>query len=197
MLLMKQPINNDIIIRLSKAEDSEIIIDIQFRAIRILSAQDYSYRELNALLRSKSLYRKSKEIIFVAEINKKVVGFASLTYPFNTIGGIFVDPDYARQGIGTKLLQRLEQEAIANQIPVLWVSSSLTGYPFYQANSYRTVVKTKFPLYSTYIPVIQMKKRLLPITKEEILKEIYQFFVAGAVATLIVSLFHNIVLLFR
>ena len=186
---MQQPISEDIIIRLAKPEDAEVIVDIQYNAIRILSAKDYNCRQLNALLRSKSFQRKSKEIIFVAEVNHQVVGFASLIYPFNTVGGIFVSPVFARKGVGTKLLQRLEQEAIANNIPVLWVSSSLTGYPFYQANSYRTIVRTNFPLYSTYIPVIQMKKRLLSTTRQEIFREIYQFFAVIAMTILITSLF--------
>ncbi|WP_026102554.1 GNAT family N-acetyltransferase [Pleurocapsa sp. PCC 7319] len=188
-LLMHQPISEDIIIRLAKPEDSEIIVDIQYNAIRIISAKDYNYRQLNALLRSKSFQRKSKEIIFVAEINHQVVGFASLIYPFNTVGGIFVSPAFARKGVGTKLLQRLEQEVIANNIPILWVSSSLTGYPFYQANGYRTIVRTNFPLYSTYIPVVQMKKRLLSVTRKEIFREVYQFFAVIAMTTIITFLF--------
>lgn len=188
-LLMQQPIDEKIIIRLAKPEDRDIIVDIQFNAIKTLSAKDYNYRQLNALLRSKSFYRKAKEITFVAEINQKVVGFASLLYPFNTIGAIFVDPNFARRKIGTKLLQRLEQEAITNRIPILWVSSSLTGYPFYRANGYRTIIKTNFPLYSTYIPFIQMKKRLLLVTREERLREAYQFFAVFVVTTLIVLLF--------
>ena len=186
---MQQPIGDDIIIRLANSEDSGIIVDIQYNAIRYLSANDYNYRQLNALLRSKSLYRKSREIIFIAEVNNQVVGFASLIYPFNTIGGIFVDPLFVRRGVGTKLLQRLEEEAIANNIPVLWVSSSITGYPFYLANGYLTVVRTNFPLYSTYIPVILMKKRLLSTSKEEVFREAYQVLAVIAITAIIASLF--------
>lgn len=179
---MELPIEQKVIIRPAKPEDKYIIVEIQYRALKTLVAKDYSYRQLNALLRSKSTPRKSPEIIFVAEINGQPVGFASLLHPFNTIGAIFVDPNYIRRNIGTLLIKRIELEAIANKIPVLWVYSSLTGYDFYRANGYQTIGKAFLPLYSTYIPCVRMKKRLLTVSQNEILSEIYQFVTAIIIA---------------
>ena len=171
---MKRQLDDRVTIRLAKPEDKNIIVKIQFNALKVLAVKDYSYQQLNALLKSKSIPRKSRETIFIAEINSQPVGFASLIYPYNTIGAVFIAPNFARQKIGTKLLQRLEQEAIAHRVPILWVYSSLNGYGFYRANGYQTITKTFLPLYSTYIPCVQMKKRLLPLTAEEIFQEIYQ-----------------------
>ena len=171
---MKQQLHYKVTIRLAEPKDKYDIVKIQFYALKVLAAKDYNSEQLNALLRSKSTPRQSWETIFVAEIEQKVVGFASLLYPFNTIGAVFVDPLFVRRNIGTQLIERLEEEAIAYKVPVLWVYSSLTGYSFYQANGYQTIKKTTLPLYSTYIPCVRMKKRLLPVSKSEIFYEISQ-----------------------
>lgn len=186
---MKKQVNDRITIRLARPQDEYTIVKIQFNAFKVLAIKDYNSKQLNALLKSKSKPRKSREIILIAEIDQQPVGFASLLHPFNMIGAVFVSPNFARKGIGSKLLQSLEQEAIKYNVPILWVCSSLTGYSFYQANGYRTVRKTVLPLYSTYIPCIQMKKRLLSVTKKEILQEVYQLLVIVFGIILIITFF--------
>ena len=182
---MKSKINQKVVIRLAKPEDKYKIVKIQYSALRITAAKDYNHRQIQALLKSKSTFRQSPETIFVAEIDGHPVGFASLLHPPNTIGAVFVSPQFTRRNIGTLLIQTLEQEAIKNKISVLWVCSSLTGYSFYKANGYQTISKTVFPLYSTYIPCIQMKKRLLPATTDEAIKEICQLIIAIIIVILI------------
>ena len=184
---MRSQINQNIIIRLAKPTDKNSIIKIQYNAIKILSAKDYNHQQLQALLKSKSTPRKAPETIFIAELNNQPVGFASLLYPPNTIGAVFVDPNYARNKIGTLLLEHLEKKAIEHKIPILWVLSSLTGYGFYQANNYQTINKTALLLYSTYIPCVQMKKRLLPVTKEEIIQEFSQLLAMFVIAIMLIS----------
>lgn len=194
---MKLPIEQKVVIRPAKPEDKYIIVEIQYRALKTLGAKDYSYRQLKALLRSKSTPRKSPEIIFVAEVDGQPVGFASLLNPFKTIGAIFVDPNFIRRNIGTLLIKRIEQEAIANQISVLWVYSSLTGYDFYRANGYQTIYKAFLPLYSTYIPCMRMKKRLLAVSKNEVRSEIYQFVTAIIIAIALIPCLFRLIGLFN
>ena len=116
---MKSQINQKIIISLAKPEDKYEIIKIQYNALKVLSAKDYSSKQLSALLKSKSIARKSAETIFIAEINSQVIGFASLLHPPNTIGAVFVNPNFTRKNVGTSLLKRLEQEATENNIAIL------------------------------------------------------------------------------
>ncbi|MCC0176696.1 GNAT family N-acetyltransferase [Waterburya agarophytonicola K14] len=190
--LMESKINQKIVIRRAKPEDKYAIVNIQYNALKVLAAKDYNPRQLNALLRSKSIPRKSPETIFIAEIDRQPVGFASLLHPLNTIGAMFVDPKFARKQIGTQLLQRIEAEAMEQRIPILWVYSSLTGYSFYKANGYKNIRKTVLPLYSTYIPCMQMKKRLSPITKDEILREISQLLAVLILAIIIIFFFSTL-----
>lgn len=121
---------------------------------------------MQALLNNKSHQRSVLEIIFVAEREDKIIGFSALDRYTNSLSGLFVDPKYTRQGIGTKLLKKVEIEAVRLKIPILWVCASLTGYPFYQANNYQTIKKTSILIGCTLIPCIQMKKRLLYPTKK-------------------------------
>ena len=184
---MKSQINKKVIIRPVKPEDKDDIVKIQYDALKIIAAKDYRPKQLNALLKSKSVPRKSPETIFMAEISGQPVGFASLLDPPNTIGAVFVHPNFARRSVGTLLLKRIEQEAIANRISVLWVHSSLTGHAFYKANGYQTIREICIPLYSTYIPCMLMKKRLLPIDKQEIIMELSQFTIALSIVIMLIS----------
>ena len=154
-------------IRVANQRDMPQIIDTQLKSLAILANRDYYPHQLQALLASKNCQRPRLEIIFVAEIEQKIVGFAALDPKTNSLAGLFVNPDYTRQGIGTKLIQTIEQEAINLKIPILWVCASLTGYPFYLANKYQDLGKTHILLGCTVIPCIQMRKRLLTPTKIE------------------------------
>ena len=49
----------------------------------------------------------------------------------------FVHPDYQKMGIGTQLLQAIENVAMANRIHTLHMDASLTGEPFYRKMGYQ------------------------------------------------------------
>lgn len=185
--------NNDVVsVRLAKPQDKQAITRIQFDAIKILGAKDYNEEQLEALLESKSKPRNSREYIFIAEINSQPVGFAALSCSFNTIDAVFVDPDFARRGVGSKLLEIIEQEALKHKVSIVWVCSLLTGHNFYLANGYRTIRRTVFPLHSTYIPCLQMKKRILPVTFQEIFDEVSQLLMAMGIMILVISFLSQI-----
>ena len=156
--------NHNILIRSARLEDMQKIIQVQFDAIRTLCANDYSPQELSALLKDKSHPRSWSEITFVAEIGGEIAGFASLMRLPSIIAAVFVKPRFARKGIGTKLLQSLEQEAVRRNCRVLSVNSSLTGHGFYLANGYQTLRRTKIVINSVAIPCICLQKRLVPAT---------------------------------
>jgi N-acetylglutamate synthase-like GNAT family acetyltransferase len=52
--------------------------------------------------------RAKDEEIWIAEINQIPVGFAALQWSILELGGIYVHPDCARQGITTVLLVKIE-----------------------------------------------------------------------------------------
>ena len=158
----------DIEIRLAKSEDSEDILELQANSLKILSSQDYNPRQIESLIRSQKSARFINEIIFVAEGNNRLVGFASLLVHTAQIGAMFVHPDFVRQGIGTRLITAIESAAIEKRYKTIYVVSSLSAVKFYQANGYEVI--GQLGLWSdnkTWIPCSNMRKQLIPLTERE------------------------------
>ncbi len=145
-------------IRLATQEDVEQIIQVQLKSLQVIAARDYSSHELNALLQSKQSPRSRFELIYVAELGEQIVGFAALDKVTNHLAGLFVDPEYTRMGIGTKLLQTIENEAQRSGIKVLWICSSLTGHAFYLANNYQEMNDFNISVDGVAIPCIRLRK---------------------------------------
>ena len=175
-------------IRLAVEQDQESIIRLQLKSLQVLSAKDYSPRELQALLASKKYPRNESELIYVAEINQQIIGFVALDRDSRHITGLFVDPEYTRMGIGSNLLSIIELEAKRSQIPILWVCSSLTGYPFYIANGYEKINTFSLLLGRVAIPCINLRKRLLPPRKLELKPLVVIALIAGFMSLLLLAI---------
>ncbi|MGK7926368.1 MAG: N-acetyltransferase family protein [Spirulina sp.] len=164
----------DMQIRLAKPEDMETIIELQSEAVNVLSANYYTTRGIEAIIQTQARARGHQEIILVAEVNPaqsknntKIVGFACLSTASADINGIYVHPDRAREKIGTKLLQAIEEIAIEKKYRQLWVPSSLNAMKFYQANGYQKHFYDRLQLNNLSISVVMMSKQLIPLTEAE------------------------------
>jgi GNAT superfamily N-acetyltransferase len=162
-------------IRLAKPEELERLIELQSQALKVLSGNDYTEPEIAILIETQAQARQGyQEIVFVAEpedceqtTNNKIIGFACLSANSQEINGIYIHPDRARQKIGTKLLQAIEEVAITKQYRKLWVSSSLNAIQFYQANGYQKHFAYRLRLNKIPISVAIMSKQLIPLTQRE------------------------------
>ena len=180
---MKDRASRFIILRRGRFEDTEELFQVTMKSIETLCAKDYTSEQLQCLLANKSeRFRqgiKLGETIFVAELEGKIIGYSSLLS--KSIGAMFVLPEYARRGVGKKLLATIEKEAIARNRKVLTAIASLTGVPFYQACGYRRL--GNYSLFiedcqigtTLKIPCIRMGKWLLPRKniQQEILFDIW------------------------
>ncbi|BDA70523.1 acetyltransferase, gnat family [Calothrix sp. PCC 7716] len=155
-------------IRLSKPEDLDNILKLQADSLRALSPC-YNSSQVESLIRSQGLARRnSDEIVFVAEQNSEIVGFSCLISNDSRIGGIFVHPNFIRQGIGTDLLDAIEKVAIKNQCKVIDVTSSLAAVKFYQANGYQTIRESGFfSEAAVWVPCVNLSKKLAEQTELE------------------------------
>lgn len=211
----------DIQIRLAKPEELEGLIELQSEALRVLSVTDYTEKEIEILIQTQARARKGcQEIVFVAEqkntlnpypppnplprggeqegsyqqptTNKQIIGFSCLSANSRDINGIYIHPDRTRQKIGTRLLQALEDAAIAKNHRKLWVSSSLNAIQFYQANGYQKHFFQRLRLNKTPISVAIMSKQLIPPTEaEKIMRRIIL-----AIAVLVILFVIGIILAF-
>jgi len=73
---------------------------------------------------------------------EKVIAFAS-RYPNNRISLLYCKGDSQRKGYGTKLLQKIEKEAIKEGITCLSTEASLISYKLFLKNSWEIIRKEK------------------------------------------------------
>ena len=156
----------NIFIRPATLEDVEEMANIFVSCVKTLNVKDYTNEQIEiiATFCDAQLYLEEIQTggsIFVAEA-KKIVGFASLSKGRGHIDDLFVHPDYTRQGIGTLLLETLEQVALAKQKSQLSVMASLTARTFYLSRGFKYVKDSKIFDLATgiEIPTIDMVKIL-------------------------------------
>jgi GNAT superfamily N-acetyltransferase len=75
------------------------------------------------------------------------------------IRAIFVHPAYARQGLGTLILARVEAEAVSAGFRRFEMGSTLTGVKLYRLRGYAEVERIDVPLANgETVPVVKMVK---------------------------------------
>ena len=106
-----------------------------------------------------SLMNSKNEIVFVAAVNNRVVGFIcgifwqSICYAGGFQGMImelFVDEKYRRNGIAAKLIQALEYEFIrcnVCEITLVTPINNTIGKKFYESQSYNDEKEMKYKKY--------------------------------------------------
>ena len=156
----------DIFIRPATSEDVEEMANIFVTCVKTLNIKDYTDEQIEIMVTFCDAQSYLEEIktggsIFVAEA-KSIIGFASLAKSRGHIDDLFVDPDYTRQGIGTLLLETLEQVALQKQRSQLSVMASLTARPFYLSRGFEYVENSKILDVATgiEIPGVDMIKIL-------------------------------------
>ena len=83
--------------------------------------------------------QKLKEQHFlVAEINQKIIGFASLTTE-GYLDLLYIHKDFQRQGVATQLLENLKATAKASKLGVLSSDVSISARPFFEKHGFRVL----------------------------------------------------------
>jgi putative acetyltransferase len=82
--------------------------------------------------------RKIREMeIWVVELNSRVVGWGAIRG--DRLEGLYMDPDFAGQGMGTALLTRLEGLMRGRDILTIRAEASLNAEDFYLRRGYQPV----------------------------------------------------------
>jgi GNAT superfamily N-acetyltransferase len=77
------------------------------------------------------------------------------------IRAFFIHPDWARRGIGSKILEACESAARAAGFSRFEMGATLTGVPLYLAHGYRVVERIEVPLRNgAALPVVRMTKAI-------------------------------------
>jgi GNAT superfamily N-acetyltransferase len=157
------------------------------RSARGLSAADYRAEQIEGALQGAfgvDSQLLSDETYFVVEDAGRIVGCGGWSFRATLFGGdaragrdastldpktqaakiraFFVDPDHARRGIGTLLLDRCEKEARAHGYARVELMATLPGVKLYAARGYVGDAQVQFDVGSgERIEFIPMRKDLL------------------------------------
>ncbi len=88
---------------------------------------------------------------------EKIIAFA-LRYPNNRISLLYCRGDSQRKGYATKLLQKIEKEAIKEGLPFLTTEASLISYKLFLKNSWKIIRKEKIIIKNLTFERYKMKK---------------------------------------
>jgi GNAT superfamily N-acetyltransferase len=75
------------------------------------------------------------------------------------VRAIFVHPDFARRGLGSLILARVEEEAVGARFTRFEMGSTLTGVPLYTLKGYAATEHVTVPLKNgEALPIVKMIK---------------------------------------
>ncbi|MDX2216163.1 MAG: GNAT family N-acetyltransferase [Oculatellaceae cyanobacterium bins.114] len=153
-------------IRRSHPDDLDKILEVQTAALRALSFT-YDSTQVESLVRSQATARTAEdEIRVIAEYEGELIGYAAIMALKPQISGIYVDPRFVRQGVGSQLLEAIEHIGIERGYAIVNVISSLATVDFYKARGYQNPLTTGF--YSEqkhWIRCVSLQKQLINIPK--------------------------------
>ncbi|WP_435155471.1 GNAT family N-acetyltransferase [Haladaptatus sp. DFWS20] len=141
-------------IREAMPADSDAVRRVHAESITVLGRDGYSREQVNAWAQgcesadySAAIGSESRYYI-VAEDERGVLGFGSFQYESPEgyeatvdaeITAVYVHPEVARDGVGSKIYTELERRAREKGIRVLGLSASLNAVPFYESHGYERV----------------------------------------------------------
>jgi len=173
-------------LRQATAADSAQIEELIARSIRGLGAQDYSVEQIEGALQG--AFGLDSQLIadgtyFVVESAGRLVGCGGWSYRKTLFGGdsragrnagvldpqadaakiraFFVDPDAARRGIGSAILEHCETEARRHGFKRAEMMATLPGKRLYEARGYIPMETFHYPVGPALsIEFVPMTKRL-------------------------------------
>lgn len=173
-------------IRVALRDDIERISSLIVESAKILTSEDYTAVQIDNALNfawGTDVQLIDDATYYVVEIENQLIGCGgwsyrktlfgsseSVTRDSNTlmpgrdaakIRAFFIKPEYARHGIGTKIMSMCESIAYSNGFQKLELLATLTGYKFYRRLGFVVIEEIKY-LVGNDIPItfIRMTKNI-------------------------------------
>ena len=173
-------------LRPARSEDIQVLTALIAASVRILQAADYTESQREGALAS--VFGVDTRLIadgtyFVAEVDGTIVacgGWSKRKTLFGAdhcagredslldperdaakIRAFFVHPEWARRGIGTRVLEACESAAVEAGFKRFEMGATLTGVALYKARGYREVERIGVPLGNgEVLEVVRMEKAI-------------------------------------
>lgn len=152
------------IIREALVDEAEPIWRLHARSVRILCQQAYSPRQIEAWISGKDIedyrVRLQNHPSYAAERDGRLVGYARFNPASNELCSVFVAPEFARQGIGRQLVQRICRDAASAGLQHLWLDASLNAVPFYESLGFTAEHELSYQFGSVPFTAVRMSRLL-------------------------------------
>ncbi|WP_312074629.1 GNAT family N-acetyltransferase [Atlantibacter sp.] len=132
-----------VFIRRYHPRDFPDVVEVFLRSVTDVAAKDYNQAQTRAWAQIDEqswMTRLSHAWTFVACCEDDIAGFITLDR-----GGhldlLFVHPDYLRQHVASALLKRLEAQARAQNIPMIYTEASITARPFFERHGFCVIAE--------------------------------------------------------
>ena len=173
-------------LRPARLEDVVILTALIERSVRGLQAKDYTPAQLDGALGA--VFGVDRQLIrdgsyFVLETDDCIVACGGWSRRRTLYGAdavssrddealtpgvdaariraFFVDPDFARQGLGTRILAACEGAALAHGFTRAELGATLTGMPLYERHGYEAIERQDAPLPNGLtLAIVRMTKTL-------------------------------------
>ena len=159
----------ELIYRLADVAELEEILAVQSLSLRMLLRPSMDEDLLEALIEDQAKRRSlQQELILVAVGNGQILGFVACFVRLAQITGLYVHPDFVRQGIGSSLLVGIAQMFNARKYRSITVYSSEYAIPFYEYHGFQIVRESQLILSRhERVTTALMRKTIRQITPEE------------------------------
>jgi putative acetyltransferase len=154
--------------------DAPGISTVHFEAIRGTAAAFYPPEIIDSWSRAPDEARFEQlrrsiaggEAMFVvADDDGDVLGFGSVVPSSHELRAVYVHPRAGRRGIGARILEQLEQLAIARGVPELHLDASLNAEAFYARHGYQVIERGIHRLANgVEMACVKMRKSLVSST---------------------------------
>jgi len=154
------------IIRAFENRDAEAVSALRWRSVRGIGASVYSPEQVEAWLPEPE---STAQVIarladgrwfWIVEIEGHMAGAVDLE-PNGHIDYLYVDPDFARRGVGSALLAHAERMARAEGIERLYTEASELARPVFAKAGFVTLKHCEFELRGVMIHNYAMEKLLV------------------------------------
>ncbi len=154
--------NKKILIRLAKLNDLTALQELFVDTIEAVCRNHYSPEQIAVWTSSIENTQRwtdklVKQYFIIAEIDNKIVGFASLENN-EYLDFMYVHKDYQRQGIADNLYSEILAKAIKHGTTLLTSDVSITARPFFEKKGFKLIAEQKINIKG--VEVINFKMTL-------------------------------------
>ena len=152
------------VIRRGRPDDAQQASELFYHTIHAINSRDYSSDQIEAWapenMDADGWWKPvAEKTVFVAERGGEILGFAELE-PDGHIDRFYCHSKHQRCGIGSSLMNEIENTARANEISRLYTEASITARPFFERRGFETLAERQVEIRGVVLINFAMQKIL-------------------------------------